>query len=68
MVSAPHIFASLRLRSVHPRVRAVKPYNRFQRRKDLYILYLFSDVHVRYMLSPVRLSVVCNARAPHSAG
>jgi len=27
-----------------------------------------SDVHVRYMLSPVRLSVVCNVRAPYSGG
>jgi len=25
-------------------------------------------VHVRYMLSPFRLSVVCNARAPYSGG
>ena len=31
---------------------------------------VLSDVHVRvrYMLSPVRLSSVCNARAPQSAG
>ena len=25
-------------------------------------------VHVRYILSPVRLSVVCNVRAPYSGG
>ena len=27
-----------------------------------------ANVHVRYLLSPVRLSVVCNARASHSGG
>jgi len=27
-----------------------------------------SYVHVRYMLSPVRLSSVCNARTPYSGG
>ena len=31
--------------------------------------YVFSGVHIRYMLSPVRLpSVVCNVRAPYSGG
>jgi len=27
-----------------------------------------ANVHVRYMLSPVRLSSVCNVRAPYSGG
>jgi len=29
---------------------------------------VFSHVHVRYILSPVRLSVACNARAPYLGG
>jgi len=28
----------------------------------------FTHVHVRYLLSPVRLSVVCSVRAPYSGG
>ena len=31
----------------------------------LFYLFLFSLVHVRYMSSSVRLSVVCNVRAPY---
>ena len=27
-----------------------------------------AHVHIRYMLSPIRLSCVCNARAPYSGG
>ena len=27
-----------------------------------------ANVNVRYLLSPVRLSVVCNVRAPYSGG
>jgi len=32
------------------------------------LLLANGHVHVRYMLSPFRLSVVCNARAPYSVG
>jgi len=34
----------------------------------LFVLLTWNHVHVHYMLSPVRLSVVCNARAPYSGG
>jgi len=30
--------------------------------------YLLAKLNVRYMLSPVRLSVVCNASAPYLGG
>ena len=37
---------------------------------DEFLLANVNDVHVhvRYMLLPVRLSVVCNVRAPYSGG
>jgi len=35
---------------------------------DCLQFYLLANVHVRNMLSPVRLSVVCNARTPYSDG